>query len=306
VKPGSAASTKVSGDLVVIQRNPTSGSGRGRTALRELIRQLRNRGYCVRLFANRGRLDDFVQRVGGKRQIRCLVAAGGDGTVRDLLNRHPERPIAVLPMGTENLVARHLQIPCNGAIVADVVDRGQTSLFDTAESGSERFLIMASAGFDADVVHRLHARRGGNIHHWSYIWPILSSIAGYRFPQIRVENIDTGESVVGTYAIVGNFKEYGLNLKLTPAASPLDGQLDVCVFTSQSAARSVVHFLCSFFRAQQGESVVRFQAQHVRLSPAERSTDDSQIPLQTDGDPAEFLPVDLRVLPASMQLLVRG
>jgi diacylglycerol kinase (ATP) len=304
VKPA-AATREVSGDLVAIQRNPTSGSGRGRAALRELIRELKCRGYSVRLFSNRGRMDDFVQQVGEHRPIRCLVAAGGDGTVRDLFSRHPERPIAVLPMGTENLIARHLQIPRNGLVVADVVDRGQTKLFDTAENGDERFLIMASAGFDADIVRRLHAQRTGNIHHLSYIRPILETLAGYRYPAIRVENVDTGESVIGMYVIVGNFKEYGLNLKLTPAANPTDGQLNVCVFTGRSAARTVIHFLLSFFRIQRGDFVVRFQTQHVRLVPVSQSLQSPLIPLQTDGDAAGTLPVDLQVLPGSMQLLVR-
>ncbi len=304
MKPVSAGSQIVSGELVVIQRNPTSGSGRGRAALRELIRELRQRGYCVRLFSNRARLDDFVRRADGHREVRCLVAAGGDGTVRDLLNRHPHVPIAVMPMGTENLVARHLQIPREGSVVAEVIADGQTQWFDTVRIGDSRFLIMASAGMDADVVHRLHARRGGNIHHWNYIWPICRSIAEYRCPQIRVENVDTGEAAIGTYVIVGNFKEYGLDLKLTPPASPTDGSLDVCVFTSRSTVRTAVYFLRSFFTPQQGENVVRFQTQHVRLGPVEQLQNEPPIPLQTDGDPAGFLPADIQVLPRSMQLLV--
>ncbi len=306
MKPASVAATQASGDLVVIQRNPTSGSGKRRAALHELIRELRRREYHVRLFSDRRRLDDFVKQVGRERQLRCLVAAGGDGTVRDLLNRHPDCPIAVMPMGTENLVARHLEIPCSGSVVADVIDRGRSQFFDTVRIGDGRFLIMASAGFDADIVHRLHAGRTGNIHHWSYLRPILSTIGGYEFPQVRVENLDTGESVVGTYVIVGNFKEYGLNLKLTPEASPADGLLDICVLTSHLSIRTAMFFLRSFFRSQQGESVVRFQARHVRLECADRATADSTIPLQTDGDPAGFLPVDLQMLPGSMQLLVRG
>lgn len=301
----SAAASNVSGDLVVIQRNPTSGSGRHRAALHELIRNLRKQGYCVRLFSNRIRLDEFVKRVADEQTIRCLVAAGGDGTVRDLLNRHPDRPIAAMPMGTENLVARHLGIPCDGSVVADVIDQGHFQFFDTVQIGDGRFLIMASAGFDADIVHRLHAGRTGNIHHWNYLRPILSTIVDYRFPRIRVENLDTGDSVIGTYVLIGNFREYGLNVKLTPAASPADGQLDVCVFTSRSVIRTAMFFLRSFYRAQHGEAVVRFQARHLRLQNADSPTESRSVPLQTDGDPSGFLPVELQVKPRSMQLLVR-
>src|SRR5262245_11054277 len=76
---------------VAIQRNPGSGFGASRALLGDLIRELRHRAIRVRLFRSRERLAQYVAAAGKEGRLG-LVAAGGDGTVRDLLNRFPGVP----------------------------------------------------------------------------------------------------------------------------------------------------------------------------------------------------------------------
>ncbi|MCH2212733.1 MAG: hypothetical protein MK110_15625 [Fuerstiella sp.] len=303
-----SSSAAVTGDLVVIQRNSISGSGRRNRALLDLIRELRQRQFEVRMFSDRNQLDVFTARESVTHRIRCMVAAGGDGTVTSLVNRHPERVIAVLPMGTENLVARHLDMPCNGAVVADVIKDGYTRVFDTAKIGSRCFLLMVSAGIDAQVVHRLNAQRSGNIRHWTYLRPVLQTFLSYGFPKIDVTDVRTGKTVTGTHVIVSNFREYGFNLKLNPDADPADGQLDVCVFQKSSRVRLAIHAILSIFRTQKGSHLVRFRSPHVSLSASVESgivcPGRSVIPLQVDGDTGGQLPVDIQIKKSSMQLIV--
>jgi diacylglycerol kinase (ATP) len=295
-------------DLVIIQRNPTSGAGRSGRVLLELIHELRKRQFAVRMFSNPDRLDRFIDNDHVGHRIRCLVAAGGDGTVTSLFSRHPGRAIAVLPMGTENLVARYLKIPRDGHVVADVIEHGRVRRFDTALAGDNQFLLMASAGIDAEIVRRMHATRSGNIRHWTYLRPILSTIACYRFPVINVTNVSTGETFTGSHVIVSNFREYGLNLQLNPDAEPADGQLDICVFQGRSVTSSAIHTVSSLFKAQNGPLIVRFRSQHVSLSAAadlhSAGQHRAKIPVQTDGDPAGQLPIHIRINPSAMQLLV--
>ncbi len=261
------------------------------------------------MFANRGRLDTFVGNPENRCRIRCLVAAGGDGTVSDLVNRHPDLPVAVLPMGTENLLARHLKMPRDGRVVAAAIQQANVRRFDTIQVGNRQFLLMASAGIDAEVVHRLHASRSGHIHHWTYVRPILQTFASYRFPEFSVTDMDTGTTTQGTHVIVSNFREYGFNLKFTPDADPTDGQLDVRVFQGRSLGSTIVHAVVSLFRAQYGRKVIRFRSRHVSLTASfkEQTVSDSLgIPLEADGDEAGHLPVDIQVNPSAMRLIVHG
>lgn len=301
-KTDSDSSQYISSDrkLVVIQRNPTSGSGKGRRDLLDLIRELRLAGFRVRLFANRDRLDAFLKQDSILTQIRCLVAAGGDGTVGGLVNRHPDLPIATLPLGTENLVARHLQIKRCGKTLAKLIHTGRIRKFDTGQANGQTFLLMASVGIDADVVRRLDETRSGNIQHLSYVKPIFASFTKYKFPKLTVHSPDGKLLAEGSHIIATNIPEYGFRMQFAPAADPHDGQLDVRVFRRSGMIATLAHAIRTRLGwKDHAPDIQRFQLQEFQI----RSTQDST-PGQIDGDPAESCPLQISVQPASMTLLV--
>ena len=108
------------------------------------------------MFKHRERLSEWLADPDNRRQLACIVAAGGDGTIADVFNRHPGVRLAILPLGTENLVARFLGISESGVEVARLIARGEVRVLDLCQMGRRRFALMAIAGFDADVVQRLH------------------------------------------------------------------------------------------------------------------------------------------------------
>ena len=287
-------------NLIVVQRNPTSGSGRGRLEIRTLIRSLRTAGLKVRLFASRERLDRFLEPITIRDRVRCLVAAGGDGTVASLAHRHPTLPIAVLPLGTENLVARHLQVRRCGDSVARTIVQGHTRVFDTAFVNDQRFLLMASAGLDADVVRRLSARRTGNIGRSSYLLPVMTAFLKYDYPQLRVISADGDQLAEGTHVIATNIPEYGFRIPFAPTACPHDGSLDVRVFRRSGVLATLRHLIRTWCGLPDRNSdVVRFTAQEIQI----KATTDTA-PVQFDGDPADSCPVRIRIDPQSMTLVV--
>lgn len=289
-------------DLVVIQRNPTSGTGRGARHLNQLIGRLREHGFRVRMFSNRERLDAYLRNETLAKRLRCIVAAGGDGTIGNLVNRHCEFPIATLPLGTENLVAQYLKIARCGRTVADMIAVNATQRFDTGIVGTQRFLLMASVGIDADVVRRLHSVRTGNIRRLSYISPIWKSFFSYQFPQIHVASIDGRHTATGTHVIVTNIPEYGFGLKFSVDADPQDGLLDVRVLQNSRRFKSLVHGgkLKLGMRGLEAD-VLRFQAREIKVW-----SDREGLSTQCDGDPGPGLPAEVRVEPSSMQLVVRS
>src|SRR5205823_8251454 len=138
------------------------------------------------------------------------VAAGGDGTVLEVVNRAPGVPVALLPLGTENLVARFCGVARDPRTVADIIATGTRRQIDVARANERTFCLMASAGFDAAVVHRVHRRRRGHITRLSYGLPIVQLLQDYHFPMIDVEVLDTGERLRGSLAFVFNVPRYGL------------------------------------------------------------------------------------------------
>jgi len=283
---------------VVIQRNPASGSGWRRSLLLELVRELKRRGFRPRLFRDRGRCDRWLAEPCNRAETFCLVAAGGDGTVDDLLNRHPGWPLAILPLGTENLLARGLGIGPSGKILARVIEEGHLQTIDVGLAGNRRFVLMASVGFDAEVIRRVHTERTGTITHLSYLQPIWAALRTYSHPQLRVWLDDEPQPREARLAVIVNYPMYAMNLPMAKRAQPDDGWLEVRLFQRGSAFQMLRYF-CTLLggRHETLADVVSARARRILIDS------DSAAPVQVDGDPRGTTPIEIRVMPQALQLL---
>jgi diacylglycerol kinase family enzyme len=288
---------------VVVLANPRAGAGCSRAHVDELLAGLRERRLEPQVCWDRQEFSDAVRHEAGG-GLRCVVAAGGDGTLVETLNRAPGQPVALLPVGTENLVARFLKIDRSGEKLAQIIAAGAYRRLDLgrAEVGagvSRVFCLMAGAGFDADVVHRLHRRRHGHIDKASYVWPIIQALRRYPYPLMDVEDLDSGERWRGAQVFVFNLPQYAVGLPLAPEARGNDGRLNLCVFERPGIA-NLFRYVTSVLRGRR-DKIRDFHhrfIRRVRLSAAQ------PVRLQTDGDPAGSLPVTIDVIPAALTLLV--
>jgi len=265
----------------------------------ELVRELRRHGLRPRLYSCREKLAAALKDPAKRASLRCIVAAGGDGTVGDLINRHPGVPLAILPLGTENLFARYLGIPRSGSFVAEMIASGLTRSLDLCQLNEQRFSIMASFGFDAEVVHRTHSRRKGHIRKWNYVQPILQTLRKYGYPEIRLFLDDVETPIRGRLAVVVNLPAYAMQLPVARCASGDDGLLDLRVFERGSGFQMLRYFY-KLWRGthERLEDVHSLRAARVRVES------DEPVPIQIDGDPAGFTPAEIRVLPAALTIFV--
>jgi YegS/Rv2252/BmrU family lipid kinase len=282
---------------VAIQRNPTSGTGARRGLLLELVRELRRRGITPRMFANRERMQARVNDPKSREHLICVVAAGGDGTVGDVVNRYPELPIATLPLGTENLLAKYLKIQPSGAQVAELIAQGLRRRLDLGQLNDRRFTLMASCGFDAAVVHQTHARRRGNIRKWHYLSPIWHAARNYAHPPLRIFVNDETQPRTARLLMAVNLPAYALGIPFAPWASGSDGQLDLCLF-EQGSTFQMLRYLRHVVAGSHTKlpDVRCLKAARVRIEA------DVAAPWQMDGDPAGFTPVTLNVMPAALEI----
>jgi diacylglycerol kinase family enzyme len=244
---------------------------------------------------------------------RCLVAAGGDGTVSALLNERPSVPIAVLPAGTENLFARHFRFDGRPERLARAIADGSVSSLDLGTAGQRRFSLMAGVGFDADVVTRHHTARTARTgrarptHRAAYVEPVLRSSLNYGFPNLRVRVDDPGaeEMIEGTSVFVFNLPRYALGLPFAPAARGDDGRLDLVVFREPGPFRAL-HYLWLVLR---GAHLDREDVQHRRVHSATIGSPEP-VPFQLDGDPggmvvpAEGGALTVGILPGEVEVIV--
>lgn len=276
--------------------NPNSGSDRGTDAVDRLRDCLVAKGYQVSMQTDINEVIQQTTELHRLHQLKTVVAAGGDGTVSLLVNKLPElTPIAILPLGTENLLAKYLKIPRDPDRVAELIDDGNLISLDVGRANNQLFLIMASCGFDAEVVRNLHSQRKGNIRHWSYAKPIWDSIRKYRYPKIRVFIDQQRKPIQTSWAFAFNVPRYAMNLPIVADADPSDGRLDLYTFREGKLIRSVYYFLlvlAGFHRRLNEGQLNRFKKVRIEAVDSE-----AEIPYQLDGDPGGVLPLEIEVLP---------
>ena len=286
---------------VAIWANPYSGRGPNRHRVRRLVDQLEHKGLGVRVSWAPARRRHLFGDDGSLESCRCLVAAGGDGTIASVIGRRIDLPLAVLPMGNENLFAKQFGYTLDIDSTVRAITDGRSQRIDLAEAGDRRFSVVLSAGFDADVVRRVHdwrvqsaaLRRVG----WgSYTEPILQSLCHYDYPPIEL--IADGRRVRGAQVLVFNLPRYGLGFRFLPDACGDDGLLDWIVF-QRPGPWSIVHNALAVWRRRhlQCDHVIHGRARRLRLTSPGRA------PIEADGEAAGFTPIDIDILPQTLTVL---
>jgi diacylglycerol kinase family enzyme len=197
-----------------------------------------------------------------------------------------------------------LEIKPDAAAIAQMVAEGYTAWIDAGRANGRLFLLVASIGFDADVVRRLHAARQGNIRRWTYAKPIVQSLRNYRYPELRVSCAPVGEgagsSVVHCrWAFVFNVPRYGFGLKFTTDADPSDGQLDVCTF-QRGGLWNGLRYLAAVLLERHQKLLQYTGIRAARL----RIESEVEVPYEIDGDPGGVLPLEIETVPRRVRMLV--
>src|SRR4051812_5993063 len=111
---------------VVIAVNPSAGSGSRRALVDALAEILRENWLNVEILQDIQAVAEAARQKSQAGRLRAVVAAGGDGTFR-LVAEHttPQMPLALLPLGTENLLSKYLEVPEDVAEVAGLIVNGR-------------------------------------------------------------------------------------------------------------------------------------------------------------------------------------
>ncbi len=213
--------------------------------------------------------------------VQLVVICGGDGTVMACLDAlsHTDIPVAVLPIGSGNLLVRNLGIPLGFDESLEVAVNGDDRRIDLGWVGDQPFAVMAGMGFDAammaDTTEDMKRVAG---------WPayVASALRHLRDPVMRVQvSIDGGRPVSRSArtVLVGNVEQLEGVLELLPAASGDDGLLDV-VIVAPRTLRDWVRVSYRIIRKPhtRDRHLERFQGQVISIES------DRDVPRQVDGE----------------------
>ncbi|RLS93454.1 MAG: hypothetical protein DWI12_09010 [Planctomycetota bacterium] len=278
---------------VAILFNPISGAGRAQIVAQTIAHGLSRLGFVTTLMpTQRGPSAQWLRPqliMVGADAIDILIVVGGDGAVRQAAFEaaHAKIPLWHAPGGTENLFAQSFGMTCDVDAIAHAMREQHTTTIDLASANDEPFVIMASIGLDAEVVHQLASARMGAISHLSYARPIVTQLFEWK-PSWLAWTIEGEREELGRgMVVVANMPRYGARIDPAPDAVANDGALDAvfipaangCMLLPQLAQmRLGWQRHMKSLRVRRGRSIV------LEATPGAR--------LQLDGDPAHTSPAN--------------
>ncbi len=287
---------------VLVAANPCSGRRSNCGPVERLLDALRGEGLAPVAVWDSAERARLLRR----ETWRAVVVAAGDGTVNDVINEGVSAPLAALPLGTENLFARRFGCGHDVRRLARALAHLVVRPLDAGEvirpGERRRFVLMLSAGVDAEIVRRLAEARGsgratGRGGYVAYLRPTLGAAAAYRWPRLRVEADDV--TAEGTHLLVFNVDAYALGLSYAPDARDDDGRLDWVLFPKGGLPAS----LGELWSVWRGRHLARPGVRHGRARSL-RIEAECPAPLQADGDAAGFTSVEIQTHPAALKVVV--
>jgi len=292
------------GRRLVAIYNPTSGGGHFRRDVPLIVESLGALGFAVDEAPTNGPGHATALAAAAVEAGADVVCAiGGDGTVNEVVNgmAGSRVPLAVIPTGTVNVLALELGIPLDPPDACRLAARGHVIDVDLGLAGDRYFALMAGAGVDAAVVSSLNPTLKRALREAAFAIQGFAKYLTSDSPLIRIETEE--ECVDGYFVVLGNAANYGGSFGVTPLADMRDGLLDVCVLTDKSFFEFAGYWLAALLSAPMQHSKVRYfrtRGARLTIAPGEKG----EVLVQTDGEPAGRLPIDCRIVPGALRVVV--
>jgi len=265
-----------------------------------LRRELKPAGisYDIRVAKKKKQVEKIVRKQCEKFDI--VIAGGGDGTVSRVLSglRGTSIPLAIIPLGTGNMVARELKIPLDiDGAVALITGEFRKKKIDAMKIGKHLYVLNAGIGISAQVIARTRKKNKRWLGRLAYVTNVMQML---RFRPRTVDIKLDGEQHHYRAVDVGVSNCGALAKKVYPRGPeirPDDGRLDVWVLGMETAfdyARYVVGILFG----------KRKKARYLSAKESVEISSPFPMAAQADGNIIGTTPLSVRVMHKALTVIV--
>jgi len=284
--------------------NPKAGAGKG---LRidvaiSIIAKNHNVNFEIIFTEYAGHAFEIAKNADSKK-YKVLIAVGGDGTInevgRGLINK--SLPMAIVPMGSGNGLARYSKIPLSAIKAIKNSFTGKQVAMDVIKINTHFSFNVSGVGFDSAVAHQFqHLYTRG---FWGYFKLIVKLM--FQFKPIEV-NIDLSANDVSKnikdrvfILAIANSNQFGNNAIIAPAADTTDGKFNLVLVKPFSVFKMPYYAFMMFTnRFDKIKAVINIEAAQCSIRTV---TNEWHI----DGEPVVFdNTVEVKILPLAIQLIV--
>lgn len=295
-------------ERVLLIVNPVSGQARGLRLGKQLRQTLEKKGVVCSVRVTSGIGD--AQRwshTAAESGFEVVVVIGGDGTVGEAVAGQArcsnKVPIAIVPVGTANVVALALALPLFPGMTKSNILEGRIISFDVGyvPAADRHFLLMAAIGFPAKVIKDSPRKFKNLFGVFTYLWAGFRNAFNLDEVEITIEDEQGAlRHFVGNTILLTNIGKIGdINLKVNPDTSAHDGKFDVTVISSRSLWQLfLVIFRMLTWRYRSTPQRENFQASEVTV----RTT--PPVDVQIDGENIGQTPLVTEIVPKGVKIIV--
>lgn len=229
-----------------------------------------------------------------------IVAAGGDGTVNEVVNglAGSDVVLGVLPIGTVNVFALELGLPSHNLELCWSVIQGENArLVDLPSANRKYFVQLGGVGLDAQVVKETSLAFKRSFGPLSYLIS-AAQIAAREPPKLAIES-ESAPVKEGSFVLIGNGRFYGGPFPFFKHALIDDGLFDVVVFKRLGYLEIIKYLQDVVFSSDiRVPEIEYFQTHRLRISS------EQDVPVELDGELAGNCPVDFQIKEKALRVLV--
>lgn len=226
----------VSSQKCMLIVNPRSGTADKGRIVRLAISELLKAGITVKtVYTERPAHATELAAAAASEGTDIVIAMGGDGTVNEVARGlcNTSSTLGIIPVGSGNGLARHLQIPLDPAGAIGVITSGNAQQCDYCTVNNRPFFCTFGIGFDAAVSDRF-ASRPGQRGFVNYVRSAFEELINFRSEEYSILCDDVEIKEKAFVIACCNAAQYGNNAFIAPRASITDGLIDVTVLHSSN------------------------------------------------------------------------
>lgn len=279
--------------------NPTAGV-KGRAPLPRVVAALERAGAEVTTMTPSSGADTRRRAAdaAAARSFDAIVAAGGDGTFREVAigALGTDMPVGLIPAGNGNVLARDIGLGRDPAHIARALLAGSTAPLSGGLANGEPFFLMAGAGFDARVAAGLSRSLQNRLGSLAYAPPIAATLLA---PPDRLRVTVDGIGREAGWVVVANARHYAGGFELVSGTSAVEPGLHAVLFPPKGRAAllgGLLALAAGRLHLHPGVEIVPCRRVDVAA--------DRPVPVEVDGDPFAATPLVIEPASRSLRLIL--
>ena len=227
---------KYAGRIPIIICNPVAGRKKSLEILPVVEEYFTSRNIRFQSYVTRDKADVYGYTCESIAQASQYVVIGGDGTINGVIHglsdsESLEIPVAIIPAGTGNVIARQLKLPRQTGKLLDIILEHSVARYDLWSINDKKFVFCAGVGIDSHCVKAVaDYRKQRQISLMSYFRAAWESVFTQDYQDITVQIDDARPPVKCKFVLLSNINYWGGRLKVFSNANCSDGKLDICCF----------------------------------------------------------------------------